>query len=70
MKIKKNIQCMYVSKKCCEEKHDLLLKEEKGKKQYFLIKDFNTFKYNHTLHCRKEHFCSHFLQAFSTEELF
>ena len=48
---------IYVSKKCCKEKHvDLLLVEEKGKRHYVLIKDFNTFIYNHTLHCRKNIF--------------
>ena len=59
-----------VSTKCCEEKHaDLLLIEEKGKRHYVLIKDFNTFMYNHTLHCRKKHFCCSSLQAFSTEDI-
>ena len=42
---------IYVSKKCCEEKHvDLLLIGE-GKKHYILIKDFNTFMFEHTRHC-------------------
>ena len=37
--------------KCFEEKHvDLLLSREEGKRHYVLIKDFNTFMYNHTLH--------------------
>ena len=40
---------IYVSKKCCEEKHvDLLLIGEEGKRHYVLIKDFNTFMYDHT----------------------
>ena len=53
-----------------EEKHDdLLLKEEKGKRHYVLMKDFNTFMYNHTLHRRKKHFCHYCLQAFSREEI-
>ena len=61
---------MDVSKKCFEEKHiDLLLIEEKEKRHYVLIKDFNTFMYNHTLHCRKKHFCCYCLQAFGTEEI-
>ena len=48
---------MYISKKCCEEKHvDLLLTEKKGKRDYVLIKDFNTFMCNHTLHRRKKYF--------------
>ena len=59
-----------VSKKCCEEKHiDLLLTGEEGKRHYVLIKDFNTFMYDHTLHHRRKHFCSSYLQAFSTEEI-
>ena len=57
-------------KKCCEEKHvDLLLTEKKGKRHYVLIKDLNTFMYNHILHCKKKHFCRHCLQGFSTEEI-
>ena len=50
----KEKQPIYVSKKCCEEKRDdLLLIGEEGKIHYVLIKDFNTFIYNHTLHRRK-----------------
>ena len=46
---------IYVSKKFCEEKHvDLVLIEEKGKKHYVLIKDFNTFMHYYTLHCVKK----------------
>ena len=61
---------IYVSKKCCEEKHvDLLLLEEKGKRHYVLIKYFNIFMYDHTLHCGRKHFCCYCLQAFSTEEI-
>ena len=59
----------YILKKCCEEKHvDLLLIGER-KRHYVLIKDFNTFKYNHTLHHRKKHFCYYCLQAITTEEI-
>ena len=48
---------IYVSKKCCEEKHfDLLLIGEEGKRHYVLIKDFNTFMYDHTLHRGKNIF--------------
>ena len=61
---------IYVSKTICEEKHvDILLIEEKGKRHYVLIKDFNRFMYNHTLHRIKKHFCRYCLQAFSTEKL-
>ena len=43
-------------KKCCEEKHvDLLLIGEEDKRHYVLIKDFNTFTYDHTLHRGREH---------------
>ena len=60
---------IYVSKKCCEENHvDLLLIGEEGKRHYVFIKDFNTFMYDHSLHCGKKHFC-YCLQAFSTEEI-
>ena len=48
---------IYVSKKCCEEKCvDSLLIREEGKRHYFLIKDFNTFMYEHTLHRGRKHF--------------
>ena len=30
--------------------------EEKGKRHYVLIKNFNTFMYNYTLNCRKNIF--------------
>ena len=44
-------------KKYCEEKHvDFLLIREEGKRHYVLIKDFNTFMYNHTLHHEKNIF--------------
>ena len=36
---------------------------------YVLIRDFNTFIYDHTLHRERKHFCSYCLQAFSTEEI-
>ena len=53
---------IYVSKRCCKEKHvDLLLTEEKDKRHYVLIKDFNTFMYNHTLHHGKNRFCHYCL---------
>ena len=48
---------IYVSKKCCEEIHvDLLLIGEEGKRRYVLIKDFNTFMYDHILHQGKNIF--------------
>ena len=61
---------IYVSKKCCEEKHvDLLLLLEEGKRHYVLIKDFNTFMYDYTSHRGRKHFCRYCLQSFSTEEI-
>ena len=60
---------IYISKKCCEEKHvDLLLIEVGEKKHYVLIKDFNAFMYDHTLHRGRKIFCHYCLQAFSSEE--
>ena len=45
-------------KKCCEENHvDLLFIGEEGKKPYVLIKNFNTFLYDHILHHGKKHYC-------------
>ena len=35
---------------------------------YILIKDFNTFMYNHTLRCGRKHFCRYCLQAFKTAD--
>ena len=47
-----------VSKKCCEEKYvDLLLIREERKRSYILIKDFNTFMSDHSLHCVRKIFC-------------
>ena len=48
---------------------DLLLIGEEGKRHYILIKDFNTFMYDHTLHRRRKHFCRYCSQAFNTEEI-
>ena len=60
---------IYVSKKCFEEKHvDLLLIGKEGKRHYALIKAFNTFKYDHTLHRVRKYFCHSCSQAFGTDE--
>ena len=57
-----------VETKCCEQKHvDLLLIGEEDKRHYMLIKDFNTFMYDQTLHRGRKHFCRFCLQVFSTE---
>ena len=44
---------------------DLFLIGEERKRHYLLIKDFNTFMYDHTLHGGRKHFCQYYLQAFS-----
>ena len=36
---------------------------------YILIKDFNTFIYDHILNHRRKHFCRYYLVAFSTEKI-
>ena len=60
----------YVSKKCWEDKYvDLLLIGE-DKRHYTLIKNFNTFMYDHTLDCGRKHFCWNCLQTFRTAENF
>ena len=73
MKTWKNIQSVSKKKnkkKKCEEKLvDLLLIEEEGKKHYVLIKDFNPFMYDYTLHHGRKHFCHYCLQAFRTAEI-
>ena len=40
---------------------------EKGKRHYVLIKG-NAFRYDHTLHRGRKHFCRYCLQAFRTVE--
>ena len=72
-KIKNKVKQSKISnlciKKCCEDKHvDLLLIGEGEEKHYVLIKDFNTFIYNHTLHHGRKLFCCYCLQAFRTAE--
>ena len=48
---------IYVLKKMLWRKtFDLLLIGEEGRKHYVLIKDFNTFMYDHTLHCGRNIF--------------
>lgn len=50
--------------------HDeFILIGKEGKKIYDLIKDFNRFIYDYTLHRGRKQFCSYFLQVFSTEEV-
>ena len=42
--------------------------DEGEKKHNVLIKDFNTFIYDHTLHRGRKHFCCYCCQAFRTPE--
>ena len=59
-----------VSKECCEEKHvDLLLIRKREKRHSVMIKDFNTFMYEHSLHRGSKHFCHSCLHVFTTEEI-
>ena len=61
---------IYVLKKCCEEKNvDLFLIGE-GKIRYALIKDSNTFMYDHSLCRGRKHFFRYCLYVFITEEIF
>ena len=43
---------------------------KESKRHYVLIKNFNTFMYDRTLHRGRKHFCYHFLEAFRTLEKF
>ena len=61
---------IYVLKKCYEEKHvGLLLTAKKGEIHYVLIKDFNTFMYDHVLHRGRKHFYHCCLPTLSTKEI-
>ena len=42
---------------------------KEGKRRYVLIKDFNTFMYDHTLHRGRKHFYCYCLQGFTSEEI-
>ena len=46
-----------------------IINRKKGKRHYILIKDFNTFMYDHSLHRGRKQFCRHCLQTFSTEDI-
>ena len=43
---------------------------EEGKMNHILIKDFNSFMYDHILHRGRKHFCRYCLQAPSTAKIF
>ena len=38
-------------------------------RNYVLIKDFNTFMYDHTLHQGRKHLCQYCLQALSSQQI-
>ena len=46
-----------------------LIIDRRRRKKHVLIKDFNRFTYDHSLHCGKKHFCRYRLQAFITLEI-
>ena len=48
---------------------DLFLIGVEGKRHYVLIKDSNTFMYDHTLHPVRKHLCRYCLQAFNAAEI-
>ena len=59
-----------MSRRCSEEKHiNLLLIREKGKEYYVLIKNFNRFLWDHTLHRGRKNFSYYCLQDFSLEKI-
>ena len=47
----------------------LIIDNKRRKKRYFLIKDFNTFIYDHSLYEGRKYFCRYSLQAFITEDI-
>ena len=50
-----------------EKYADLILIREGEKKRYVLIKDFDRFMYDHSLHHGRKYFCRYCLHAFITE---
>ena len=41
---------MHLSKKCCEKSCRIIIYRERNQKAHVLIKDYNTFMFDHTLH--------------------
>ena len=68
MKAKKKYS-LYVSKNDFLKHANLLLIEEKYKKNYVHIKDFNTYMYDHNLHHGRKRICCYCLQALSTGQI-
>ena len=68
VKLKESIQSMY-QKKCCNKKYaTLLLIGETEKKHYVLIKDFNRYIYDDSLHRGRKKFCRYCLHVFITKD--
>ena len=59
---------LYVSKDPFKKHVDLFLEEEKHKKSYVLVKEFNIIMHDHFLYRERKHTCRHYFQPFSTEE--
>ena len=62
---------LYVSKNTFKKHGDLIIYRRKRPIlfQYALIKDYNTFMYNQTLHRDRKHFCCYCFQSFSTAQI-
>ena len=61
---------LYVLKKCCEKEHvNLFFTWEEDKMYYILIKDFQIFIYDPTVHRGINRFCRYCLEAFSTKQI-
>ena len=68
MKLKESIQSMH-QKKCCNKKHvEILLIGEREKKYYVLIKDFNRYIYDDSLHRGRKKFWRYCLHVFITKD--
>ena len=66
----KNIQSIHQKNVVKKKPTWFILNRRKRKKRhYVLIKDFNTFMYDYTLHRGRKHFCRYCLQACRTEEI-
>ena len=48
---------------------DLLLTENEDRLHCVLVKDFNRFMYDQTIHCHRKYFCYYCLQPFSSAEI-
>ena len=50
-------------------KINMFIIDRRSRQRYYvLIKDFNTFRYNDTLHRGRKHLCRYCLQVFRTAE--